>query len=138
MGKMPAFRHTLALFSAFCCLYVGSVTGNGINTRFVQQFNRDIRPILSDNCYTCHGPSSLTRMAGLRLDLEEVAKSKLPSGHIAIVPGDPDHSELYLRIASPNKARRMPPVYSGHDALPAHDVEMIRAWIAAGAKWEKH
>jgi hypothetical protein len=135
---MFVFRRLFAIFSVSCCLYVVSVTGNVINSGLAPQFNRDIRPILSDNCYTCHGPSSLTRMAGLRLDVEEVAKGKLPSGHIAIVPGDPNHSELYLRISSPNKARRMPPVYSGHDALPAHDVELIREWIAAGAKWQKH
>ncbi len=80
----------------------------------------------------------MTRMAGLRLDTEEIAKAKLASGHMAIVAGDPARSELYLRISSDNKAKRMPPVYSGHDKLSAHEIDLIRRWIAAGAKWQKH
>src|SRR5262245_66540646 len=59
------------------------------------QFNRDIRPILSDKCYTCHGPSK--QMAGLRFDREEVAKQVLRDNRVAVVPGEPEHSEMLRR-----------------------------------------
>ena len=75
-------------------------------------FNRDIRPILAENCYTCHGPDSAKRISKLRLDIEEVVKSDL-GGHYAIVPGDPNKSELIRRISSDDKARRMPPAWAG-------------------------
>src|SRR2546423_628373 len=72
-------------------------------------FNRDIRPILSDRCYSCHGPDSRQRKAGLRLDM--------PSS--AVVPGNLSNSALYQRITSTNKALRMPPIYSGKEPLTA-------------------
>ena len=70
------------------------------------EFNRDIRPILSDRCYTCHGPDQAQRKSKLRLDTEAGAKTDL-GGHFAIVAGDPDKSELIRRIATDDKARRM-------------------------------
>lgn len=102
------------------------------------QFNRDIRPILSDNCYSCHGPDKGNRQAGLRLDVEATAKGKLTDGRVPIVPGDPAKSEVFRRISSDNKGIRMPPAYRGHDKLAAHDIELIRTWIAQGATWQKH
>src|SRR5216683_3249387 len=60
-------------------------------------FNRDVRPILADNCYACHGPDRNRRQRGLRLDREEVAKAALPSGRVAIVPGSAEKSELFRR-----------------------------------------
>ena len=77
-------------------------------------FNRDIRPILSDKCYTCHGPDSANRKTALRFDTEAGAKVELRNHRPAIVPGDPARSELYLRINSGDKAYRMPPAYLGH------------------------
>src|ERR1051325_11979929 len=76
------------------------------------EFNRDIRPILSDRCYTCHGPDQAQRKSKLRLDTEAGAKADL-GGHFAIAPGDPDKSELIRRVSSTDKARRMPPVWTG-------------------------
>src|SRR6266481_9134880 len=76
------------------------------------EFNRDIRPIFSDKCYTCHGPDKGNRKSKLRFDTEAGAKADL-GGHFAIVPGDPEKSELVRRVTSENKAMRMPPVYSG-------------------------
>jgi len=96
------------------------------------EFNRDIRPILSDRCFACHGPDAGNRKANLRLDTESGAKSK------AIVAGNAAQSLVYQRMASTNKTLRMPPAYAGHDALPASDVETIRAWIDAGAPWQQH
>ncbi len=101
------------------------------------EFNRDIRPIFSDRCFTCHGPDAGNRQAGLRLDQEAAAKSEL-RGKYAIVPGDPARSELMRRITSENKTLRMPPAYAGHDALRAADIERIRLWITQGAQWQKH
>ena len=76
------------------------------------EFNRDVRPILSDNCYTCHGPDQANRKTKLRFDIESAAKADL-GGRFAIVPGDPGHSEMIRRITAENKAVRMPPIYSG-------------------------
>src|SRR5579883_2507196 len=72
-------------------------------------FNRDIRPILADKCFQCHGPDEPKRKAKLRLDTAESALGKAASGSVAIVPGKPDESELYLRITSDDSDERMPP-----------------------------
>ena len=72
-------------------------------------FARDIRPILSDNCFACHGPDDKARKAGLRLDTKEGAFAKLESGGLAIVPGKPDESELIFRIESDDPELHMPP-----------------------------
>src|SRR5437660_515486 len=76
------------------------------------EFNRDIRPILSDRCYTCHGPSSTTRKSKLRFDSEASAKQDL-GGHFAILAGDPEHSEVVKRITAGDQPMRMPPAYAG-------------------------
>src|SRR5262245_4158910 len=77
------------------------------------QFNRDIRPILSENCYKCHGPDRIQRKAGLRLDKADGALAKLESGATAIVPGQPGGSELVRRITSADEGMRMPPPETG-------------------------
>ncbi len=76
-------------------------------------FARDVRPILSDNCFACHGPDDKARKAGLRLDTKEGAFAKLKSGGLAIVPGKPDESELIFRIESDDPELHMPPKKSG-------------------------
>jgi hypothetical protein len=100
------------------------------------EFNRDIRPIFSDKCYTCHGPDKANRKSKLRFDTEAGATADL-GGHFAIVAGDPVKSELVRRITADNKALRMPPVYSGVK-LTDREIELIRQWVAQGAVWEKH
>src|SRR4051812_20582599 len=72
-------------------------------------FNRDIRPILSDNCFHCHGPDQTSRKARLRLDRRDGALGKLRSGGFAVVPGDRSRSELFQRIRAADGAGRMPP-----------------------------
>lgn len=102
-------------------------------------YNLHIRPILSDRCFKCHGPDGNQRKANLRLDTPEGALSALkddPSAH-AIVPGDPDHSEVFLRIASRDTASVMPPVKSNL-ALNADEIELIKRWISQGARYKKH
>ncbi len=73
-------------------------------------FNRDVRPILAENCYACHGPDRNRRQKELPLDLEEVATGPLPSGHVAIVPGHPEASALLQRVTDPDEQKRMPHV----------------------------
>ncbi len=102
------------------------------------RFNRDIRPILSENCYACHGPDEAQRMTALRLDTEEGAAAPLAGRRRAIVPGDPAASELYARVSTADTARRMPPAAFGHDPLAAREVDLIRRWIEQGAKWQGH
>jgi hypothetical protein len=100
------------------------------------EFNRDIRPILSDKCFACHGPDAATRKTKLRFDIESGALVELREGRRAIVAGDPDRSEMVRRIASTDKTVRMPPAYMGRDKLGDHEVSLIRDWIAQGAKWQ--
>lgn len=99
------------------------------------EFNRDIRPILSDKCFTCHGPDAANRKTKLRFDIESGALIELREGKHAIVAGDPDNSEMFRRVSSTNQAYRMPPAYMGRDKLSDHEIQLIRDWIQQGAKW---
>ena len=100
------------------------------------QFNRDIRPFLSDTCFHCHGPDKNKREADLRLDDESAAKAEL-GGYAAIVPGNPDKSEAMRRILTTDADDQMPPPDSGHK-LTAEQKELFRRWIAEGAVYQKH
>ena len=100
------------------------------------QFDRDIRPILSDKCYACHGPDPAVRKANLRLDMKEGAFSE-PSGYPIIVPGKPEESELVLRITHDDIDRRMPPQTSNRQPTQ-EQIDTLIQWIAEGAEWEEH
>ena len=100
----------------------------------VIEFNRDIRPILSDKCYTCHGPDNSKRLSNLRFDTEAGAKQDL-GGRFAIVPGDPAKSEMLRRITAADAAVRMP---LGGAPLNSREIALLRAWIEQGAQWQKH
>ena len=102
-------------------------------------YNFDIRPILSDKCFKCHGPDANKRQAGLRLDIAENAYKALdenPSWH-ALVPGEPMLSQVFLRISSQDSTTMMPPVESNL-ALTAHQIKLIEKWIKQGAEYESH
>jgi hypothetical protein len=99
-------------------------------------FNRDVLPILSDACFTCHGPDSEAREADLRLDLEAEAKANR-DGFPAIVPGNPDESELIFHIFHEDPDEVMPPPDSPRQLSPDQK-KILRDWIQQGAKWEKH
>ncbi len=102
-------------------------------------FNREIRPILSNACFTCHGPDRGARKGlavPLRLDTEEGARADL-GDHAAIVPGKPDESEALRRISSEDLSERMPPPKSGKK-LSAHEVELLKTWVEQGAPYAKH
>jgi mono/diheme cytochrome c family protein len=100
------------------------------------QYNRDIRPILSDNCFACHGPDAKHREADLRLDVRDDAVRDR-GGYTAITPGRPDESELWFRILSNDPAEVMPPP-KFHKTLTAAQKELIRRWIAQGAEYQPH
>jgi len=100
------------------------------------EFNRDIRSILAENCFACHGPDGNKRQADLRLDLESSARASRDNG-AAVVPGDAESSLLLKRILSDNEFERMPPPATGK-SLTARQTELLRRWIAQGAAWEQH
>ena len=102
-------------------------------------YNFDIRPILSDKCYACHGPDANKRQAGLRLDMADSVYQALkdnPTAH-ALVPGKPEQSEVFKLISSPDTSVLMPPP-SSNLKLTAREVSLIKKWIEQGAKYEKH
>jgi hypothetical protein len=101
------------------------------------QFNRDIRPILTDHCYACHGPDQQKRKAGLRLDREEEAFKQLKSGHRALVPGNLEQSALVERITTANEDDVMPPP-AHHKPLTAEQKVLLQRWVQEGAHWQKH
>ncbi len=94
------------------------------------EFNRDIRPILSDHCYTCHGPAKSTRKENLRVDTKEGAMT-------VIAPGKTKESLLYQRITSIDVSERMPPAKTGKK-LSDQQIDLIRRWIEQGAPWQEH
>lgn len=97
------------------------------------EFNRDIRPILADTCFACHGPDQNKRQADLRLDLEEHAVGNQK----AIVPGKPDESEFLRRLLAADADERMPPGSTGKTLSP-RQLALLRRWVEQGAKYQRH
>ncbi len=124
-------RRTLLLPVALLCLSTGGSQAAEVS------FSRDILPLLSDNCFKCHGPDEANRKAGLRLDRHESATVKLESGATAVVAGKPDQSELLRRLTSSDLDLQMPPPDSGKSLTP-EQITMIRQWVEAGAEWSGH
>ncbi len=100
-------------------------------------FSRDIRPILSNTCYKCHGPDEKERQANLRLDTAEGLLARSSAETAIVAPGNSDASELYRRIASEDPDLKMPPPSSGKRLAP-EQIELIRRWIDEGAEWRPH
>jgi hypothetical protein len=100
-------------------------------------YNRDIRPILSDKCYACHGPDENKRKAKLRLDRKEDAFKEAKSGGFALVPGDVEKSLLLKRITTPDPDEVMPPPETGKK-LTREEIDLLRRWIEQGARWQAH
>ncbi len=100
------------------------------------RFNRDVRPIMAETCFRCHGPDRSSRMAGMRLDIRGEAIKPTASGAVPIVPGDPDKSAVVQRIFAAG-ARVMPPEFV-HKPLTDAQKRTIRQWISEGAKYEGH
>jgi cytochrome c553 len=126
----------------FSLLVVCAIAGGGLLSvrSFAQpapaaakrDYNWDVRPILADNCFRCHGPDAKSRQAGLRLDQKESAHGQ------ALVPGNAATSEMIRRITSADPTERMPPVSSGLKALSAKDITTLTQWIQQGAEYKPH
>ena len=102
----------------------------------VVDFGREVRPLLAENCFACHGPDEQARQAGLRLDVQEgVFADRGAFGGPAIVAGDAEESLLVHRVSAGDPVTRMP---RGGEALSESDVETLRLWIDQGAEWESH
>ena len=127
------------LLACFCLAVLGLPTAHAEQSETPQttlNYNLDIRPILSNNCYACHGPDAKSRQANLRIDTKAGAFSE-PSGYPVIVPGKPEESELHIRITSNDDNYRMPPA-GFNKTLTPEQIEAITQWIQEGAKWEEH
>ena len=123
----------LFALAAMCVLLVST----GPATAAEIDFNRDIRAILSNKCYACHGPDAKERQAGLRLDLPDGVTAPAESGEVPIVPGKPEASELVIRITSDDDSIHMPPPDSGKK-LTAREVQLLTEWVKQGGKYEVH
>ncbi len=115
-------------------------TGNSTFNQKPVSYNKDIRPLLSDRCFACHGPDINKMKAGLRLDNPSSAFAELTKnkGHFAIVPGSPEKSELIRRIESTDPHIMMPQPESHLAKLSAAEIKIFKQWIKEGAKYEKH
>jgi hypothetical protein len=103
----------------------------------VIQFNRDVRPILSENCYKCHGPDPKAREAKLRFDTKEGIFATLEEGQVAVAPRNLAKSLLWKRITSTDREEKMPPQKSGKKLTP-RDAAVLKKWIEQGAEWQGH
>ena len=127
-------KHTVLLTAA---LLVSPAIMHVASAAEPLRYNRDIRPILSDNCFACHGPDKANRKAGLRLDVREAAIAPVESGDTAIVPGKVTESALIARILTSDEDEIMPPPKS-HKKLTAAQKETLKRWVTEGAAYEKH
>ena len=130
----------VSIVTTFAFLFAALITASkshGATVPAKIDFNRDVRPILSENCFACHGPDSEKRKAGLRLDLKEGALAKLKSDEFAIVPGHPEKGTLIERVTTKNEDELMPPLKTGKH-LTKKQIELLQGWIAQGAEWKAH
>src|SRR5262245_8102844 len=126
------------------CLFFSQLM-RGVTVRAIQNtaparqivFNRDIRPILADRCWSCHGPDAPAKKIKFRLDSEDAATADLGGGRRAIVPGDLEKSQLVRRIKSGDEMMRMPPVDSGRKLTQA-EIDLLVEWVRQGARWQRH
>ena len=125
-----AFVATLAISS-------GNAALGGDKPETPLDFNRDVRPILSESCFACHGPDNAKRKAELRLDKKEGVFAASKSGAVPVVPGKPEESELVERITTTEPLAQMPPPDSGR-SLTKKQVETLARWVKEGADWKGH
>src|SRR5262245_60767644 len=125
---------------AWTCLSVLAVVTRGVSAAEPVEakvdFNRDIRPILSDVCFQCHGPDKNQRKADLRLDVkEDVYKDR--GGYALVTPGKLDESELYSRLVDTDEKQRMPPPNALRQLTPS-EIDLFKRWIEQGGQWQGH
>lgn len=138
--KRPGFMRILIIFLT-SILFCSIVSCNNQEKSIAEEidYNFQIRPIISDKCFKCHGPDANTREAGLRLDTPEGAYAALKdSPHLkGIVPGSPQTSEVYLRLVSKDPSIKMPPKEANLD-LTEEEIDLIKKWIEQGGKYKPH
>ena len=122
------------IFSILFCAAIAAADNGDLGE---VDFARDVRPILSDKCFACHGPDQATRKSELRLDTPEGALKGGRSGFPALVPGDREESELWALISTEFDEERMPPLDGGKE-LSDDEIETIGRWIDEGAPWAEH
>ncbi len=135
LDAKPSFRE-LRVWSLACAYLVISPASLPATPAKVD-FNRDVRPILSEHCYACHGPDEQHRKGGLRLDVREEAFKKLKSGNYALIAGDLSKSTLVERIISTDPDEIMPPPKHNKPLKP-EQVIVLKKWVEEGAQWQKH
>lgn len=133
-GRDERRRGAATTISLILCAL--SPTGSIASEKPSLDYGRDVRPILSENCFHCHGQDSKKRMAGLRLDSFEGATAQR-GGSAALVPGKPEASSLYSRITAQQAARRMPPAASNRSLTP-HQIAILKRWIEEGGQYSQH
>src|SRR4051812_5267793 len=137
ISAMPFRRRLLGAGWPVWMLLVGvAAPVRAVEPREVD-FSRDVRPLLSQYCFACHGPDDRSRKGGLRLDRGDTALAELESGATAVVPGKPDESELITRITADDDDLRMPPASTRH-TLSAEQVDVLRRWVESGARFDDH
>ncbi|MBI3880104.1 MAG: DUF1549 domain-containing protein [Verrucomicrobia bacterium] len=130
-------RPAIVLAAALLAVFGAGVVAHGASKPADVDFQRDVRPILSRNCFKCHGPDDKGRKAKLRLDVRDAALGPAKSGEVAIVPGRADKGELLRRIFSHDADDQMPPPETKL-TLTAQQKETLKKWIAAGADYKPH
>ncbi len=131
-GRLPYLRNVI-----LCTLTTIAAPAVAVSADDRVDFNREVRPILSDMCYKCHGPDAAERKAGLRLDEHAGATVKLDSGTTAVVSGNTSESELLKRIESTDADLVMPPPETGRKLTP-QQVDVLKRWIEQGAEYKGH
>src|SRR5262250_2779813 len=130
---------TLALVSLLAALFLSTLCGCSRTTARRLDFNQDVQPILASRCFSCHGPDPEMRKAGLRLDLAEWALKKRPKHPDAIVPGNPEKSELVKRIQSKDPHYLMPKAAQGEaKPMSAAEIATLTEWVKEGAVYRPH
>ncbi len=126
-----------SLFTLLAVSTLQVATADDAATPPAINFTEEIRPILSNTCFECHGPDAATREAELRLDSKESALADR-GGYFVINPGNASESELIKRVTNADPSMVMPPADSRHPRLTPHEVELLTRWIDQGAPWEEH
>ncbi len=132
VAKMGWFNRSRAAFFLLISCFASPLLGENNAERV--DFAREIRPLLSNSCFTCHGPDPATREAFFRLDERS---SAVDEGGV-IIPGDPDASRVVIRISDTNERMRMPPPDSSQPPLTPQEIDLVRRWIAEGAEYQEH
>ena len=139
MKITTTFASIIAVIIVLVCVVAGC-KNKSRRKKDTVSYNYDVRPILSDKCFACHGPDKNKQEAGLRLDIEANAKAPLREtrGAYAIVPGKPEASELIKRITSTDPSYQMPVPESHLGALNNDEIDILTRWIRQGAHYERH